>query len=177
MNDIYAYTVPVFVKSLGGLKNVLMKAEAFAKEKGMSETDFLADSLRPDMFTLAKQVQVACDNAKGAAARLSGTEIPKYEDTEPHSRSSFARRSDACVHAVRSGNGVCRCAAEESAPVFPGQDMTGFDYAREYVLPNFFFHVVAANESTGKGVPSGRRITPRPPDAEHKNDESVRARD
>ena len=35
-----------------------------------------------DMFPLAKQVQIACDTAKGAAARLAGIEAPKHEDNE-----------------------------------------------------------------------------------------------
>ena len=35
-----------------------------------------------DMFPLSRQVQIACDSAKGAVARLAGVEIPKHEDTE-----------------------------------------------------------------------------------------------
>src|SRR3989441_12539021 len=38
--------------------------------------------LAPDMFPLSRQVQIACDSAKGAVARLAGVEIPKHEDTE-----------------------------------------------------------------------------------------------
>jgi len=38
--------------------------------------------LYPDMFPLARQVQIASDMAKGCAARLAGQEPPKYEDTE-----------------------------------------------------------------------------------------------
>ena len=34
------------------------------------------------MFALARQVQIATDHAKGAAARLAGVEVPSYEDTE-----------------------------------------------------------------------------------------------
>ena len=38
--------------------------------------------LFPDMHPLTRQVQIACDTAKGAAARLAGIEIPKHEDNE-----------------------------------------------------------------------------------------------
>ena len=48
----------------------------------MSETVFLDQRLAPDMFPLLKQVQVLTDNAKGASARLSGTEAPVIADTE-----------------------------------------------------------------------------------------------
>lgn len=146
MNDIYAYTVPVFLKSLGGLKNVLTKAEAFAKDAGMSEAEFLADRLWPDMFPLAKQVQVACDNAKNATARLAGVEAPKLEDTE-QSFAELQARIDRTTEFVRS---VPESSFAEAAsrkvvlPYFPDKYMTGFDYAREYALPNFLFHVVTA---------------------------------
>ena len=82
MNDIYQFSVPLFVKGLKGLKSCLDKTSAHAKEKGIDEKTILNDRLAPDMFPLTKQVQIACDNAKGAVARLSGMEIPKHEDTE-----------------------------------------------------------------------------------------------
>jgi hypothetical protein len=34
------------------------------------------------MFDLARQVQVAADNAKNGSARLAGVEPPRYEDNE-----------------------------------------------------------------------------------------------
>jgi hypothetical protein len=146
MNDIYTFTVPVFIKSLGGLKNVLAKAEVHAKEKGMSESDFLADRLAPDMFPLVKQVQVACDNAKGATARLAGVEPPKYEDMEK-SFSELAARIDKTIEYVKSVpevNFKDAGSRKITMPYFAGKYITGFDYVREYVLPNFFFHVVTA---------------------------------
>ncbi len=159
MNEIYTYTIPVFVKSLGGLKIVLTKAEAFAKEKGMSEADMLADRLAPDMFPLIKQVQSSCDNAKGAAARLAGIEAPKFDDTE----TTFAElesRIDKTVeflHTLPETAFVDAATRQIVLPYFADKYMTGFDYAREYVLPNFFFHVVAAYAIIRKnGAPIGK---------------------
>ena len=159
MNEIYTYTVPVFIKSLGGLKNVLAKAKAFAKEKGMSEADFLADRLAPDMFPLVKQVQTACDNAKGATARLSGGETPKFDDTE-QSFSELLERVDKTIEFIQS---VPESAFKDAAtrqiilPYYKDKYLTGFDYAREYALPNFFFHLVTAYGIVRKsGVPIGK---------------------
>jgi uncharacterized protein len=146
MNDIYTFTVPIFIKSLGGLKNVLAKAHAHAKEKGMNEAEFLADRLAPDMYPLVKQVQVACDNAKGATARLAGVEAPKYEDTE-ETFSELAARIDKTVAYIKSvpeANFKDAGSRKITMPYFAGKYITGFDYVREYVLPNFFFHVVTA---------------------------------
>lgn len=159
MNDIYTFTVPVFVKSLGGLKNVLTKAESFAKETNRSEADFLAERLVPDMFPLAKQVQVACDNAKGATARLAGVEAPKFEDTE-QTFTELQSRIDATIaflQSVPESSFSDAGARQIVLPYFPDKYMTGFDYAREYALPNFFFHVVTAYGIVRKnGVPIGK---------------------
>ena len=38
--------------------------------------------LFPNMFDLARQVQVAADNAKNGSARLAGVEPPRHEDNE-----------------------------------------------------------------------------------------------
>jgi hypothetical protein len=159
MNDIYTYTVPMFIKTLGGLKNVLAKAETHAKESGKSETDFLADRLAPDMFPLVKQVQVACDNAKGATARLAGVEVPKFEDTE-RSFSELLSRIDRTVEFLQSApeSAFADAASRKIVlPYLPEKYITGFDYVREYALPNFFFHVVAAYAIVRKnGVPIGK---------------------
>ena len=72
----------MFEKMLTAMKTVLEKGEAFAKEKGTSEAEMLDSRLAPDMLPLTRQVQIATDNAKGACARLTGMEIPKYEDDE-----------------------------------------------------------------------------------------------
>ena len=44
--------------------------------------DLVNARLAPDMFTLAKQVQVACDNANEGAARLAGQEPPERGNDE-----------------------------------------------------------------------------------------------
>src|SRR5262245_56059620 len=82
MNTIYDFTVPVFIKQLGGLKLVLQKAEDHIKEKGLSEEELLNSRVIDDMYPLVRQIQIACDNAKGATSRLAGIEPPKWEDTE-----------------------------------------------------------------------------------------------
>ena len=79
---IYSYSVPVFTQLLGGLKEVLKKAEAHAAEKKIDANALLQARLFPDMFTLLRQVQVASDFAKSVSARLAGVEVPKLADDE-----------------------------------------------------------------------------------------------
>ena len=146
MHTTYTVTVPTFIKLLGGLKNVLAKAAGYAKEKGMSEADFINDRLAPDMFPLKKQVQVACDNAKGAVARLTGKENPKMEDNE-ETFAQLQARIDKTLAFVQSVSEKDFAGAEErkiELAYFKGKYMLGGDYALEYAVPNFIFHVVTA---------------------------------
>lgn len=142
MDSIYEFTIPVFIKMLGGLKGVLQKA----KEHGSDEATLLNDRLAPDMFPLVKQVQVATDNAKGVAARLSGAEVPSYPDTETTFAELDARidKTIAYLQTITKESFANAASVQVTLPYFPGQFMTGYDYAREYAIPNFFFHVATA---------------------------------
>ncbi len=159
MNDIYTHTVPLFVKHLGGLKNILDKAEQHANEKGLDVAAILSDRLAPDMFDCTRQIQIACDNAKGAVSRLTAIEAPKFDDTEK-TIAELKSRIDKTLEFVQS---VPETAFADAAtrqvvlPYFPGTYMTGEDYAREYVISNFLFHVtVAYGIFRHNGVPLGK---------------------
>ncbi|NBV77362.1 DUF1993 domain-containing protein [bacterium] len=159
MNEIYTYTVPTFIKMLGGLKNVLNKCEQFAHEKGMTDAEFLESRLVPDMFPFSRQIQIASDNAKGAVARLTGQEAPKYEDTEATFSELQARIDKTLAYVQSVPESAFAHAAEQkiTLPYFPGKFMNGFGYTCEYVLPNFFFHVTTAYAiARMKGVGLGK---------------------
>src|SRR5580692_5157384 len=80
--SLYDFSVPVLTHGLKNLSAILDKAAAHAAEKKFDSIVLAQARLFPDMFPLARQVQIACDTAKGAAARLAGIEPPKHEDTE-----------------------------------------------------------------------------------------------
>ena len=82
--SLYDISIPPLTLGLTNLSAILDKAAAYAEAKKV-DPKVLADSrIIADMFPLKRQVQIACDTAKGAAARLGGVEIPKHEDTESH---------------------------------------------------------------------------------------------
>ncbi|HVZ75789.1 MAG TPA: DUF1993 domain-containing protein [Candidatus Paceibacterota bacterium] len=142
MQSLYDFIVPVFIKSLGGLKTVLAKA----KSHGLDEAALLADRLAPDMFPFVKQVQTACDHAKGATARLAGIEPPKMEDTESTVDELLARidKTIAFVESVSKESFEGAPERRVTLPYWKEKSMPGLDYARYYALPNFFFHVTIA---------------------------------
>lgn len=141
-------SLPVFEINLTALSGVLDKAAAHATAKKADLSVLLGWRLAPDMFTLTKQVQVACDQAKNGAARLAGVEPPKFEDNE----TSLDQLKDRIARTLAFVKGLDAKAIDASAEreiTFPlgGQNkgqMKGADYLNHFVLPNFYFHCTAA---------------------------------
>jgi hypothetical protein len=161
MNLMYAMSVPVFVKSLGSLSAILDKAAAHAETRKIDPTVLLTARLYPDMFALTKQVQVACDFAKGSVARLAGQEPPKYEDTETSFDDLKARISRTI--AFVQGFAEAQLEGSETREVslkIRDQVLTykGYPYLAHIALPNFFFHAVTAYDILRHhGVELGKR--------------------
>lgn len=135
-----------FVRSLHALKNLLSKASSHAKANNFDENKFLDLKLAPDMFNLTKQIQIATDNAKGAAARLTGTQIPSYPDTEKTMPELMAR-IDTTINFLTSFKAQDYAKFEEikaSFPWNPNAHIEGRDYVTSFALPNFYFHVSMA---------------------------------
>jgi hypothetical protein len=80
--SMYLVSAPRFANTLKNLSAILDKAQAHVEAKKLDAAALTTYRLFPDMFPLTRQVQAACDTAKGAVARLAGAEVPKHEDTE-----------------------------------------------------------------------------------------------
>ena len=78
--SLYDVSVPVLKQLLGALGHVLAKAEAHVDQKKLEPAALLQARLCPDMFAFTRQVQIACDFAKGMSARLAGKEPPVEEE-------------------------------------------------------------------------------------------------
>ena len=145
--SMYDASVPVFKQILTSLSAILDKAQAHASEKKIEPNALLQARLYPDMFPLARQVQVACDFAKGASARLAGVEVPRYDDTEQ----SFADLKERIATVISFIDGLPQDGIEASsqrdistssganAKQFKGQV-----YLMHYALPHFYFHATTA---------------------------------
>jgi hypothetical protein len=68
---MYDASVPVFLQMLNNLSAILDKAEADAMNRKIDPEVLLNYRLAPDMFPFVRQIQIAADLAKGAAARLA----------------------------------------------------------------------------------------------------------
>ncbi len=139
--------VPTIQRALRNLSIILEKGAAFAEKKQIEGTVLTGARLAPDMFPLSRQVQIATDISKGAAARLSGTDIPKYEDTETTFPELQARIQKTLkfvegIDAAKFRDGDKR---EIVLSTRRGDlKFTGQTYITDFVLPNVYFHVTAA---------------------------------
>src|SRR6185369_2164624 len=78
----YFLAVRQFARTLKQLDHVLDKTIKHAEARKFDVNNFINARLFPDMLPFVAQVRIACDNAKAAAALLSGKEAPKHEDNE-----------------------------------------------------------------------------------------------
>jgi len=145
-NSMYENLIPVANRMLDNLSVILDKGAAFAEAKKIDEAVLTGARLAPDMFPLTRQVQIACDMVKGAAARLGNVEIPKHEDTETTFAELKARvaKVQAFIGSVPAAN---FSGSEDKAITLNMRrgdlHFNGLDYLRYFVLPNFYFHVTA----------------------------------
>ena len=141
---LYTLTVPAFNTMLGALLPIFAKAKAYAAEKKFEESVLINARLAPDMFALARQVQIAADFAKGCAARLSEAEIPKYADDEATFDDLTARveKTLAFINGIDAEK--FSGAQERIVKITVGGqavEMDGTRYVRDVVIPNVYFHL------------------------------------
>ena len=144
---MHAVSAPVFVRNLNNLAAMLTKAEQQAKTKGYDPAVLLNQRLAPDMFPLTRQIQIACDHAKGCVARLAGEPPEVMEDTE----TTFAElqtRIKKVLSIVQSykPDQLEGSETREITIKIPNSEFkfSGLDYVNQWAMPNFYFHATMA---------------------------------
>jgi hypothetical protein len=159
--SMYQASVPRFVNILGNLSNILDKAQAHVDAKKIDASALVNYRLFPDMLPMAKQVQIACDTAKGVVARLAGVEIPAYEDNEktlPELKARIAKT----IAFVQGFTAAQIDGTEDKAIVTKRGDKEthykGMQFLLGHAVPNFYFHVTTTyNILRHNGVEIGKR--------------------
>ena len=148
--SMYQASAPVFIRMLTNLSAILDKAQAHADAKKFDSANYLGARLAPDMLPFTKQVQIACDAAKGAMARLAGVEIPKHPDTET-SITGLKARIAAVIDYVKSFKPEQIDGTEAKEIIIklgPKQDriltFTGLSFLQGFAIGNLYFHVTTA---------------------------------
>lgn len=159
--SLYDVSIPVFTLHLNNLATLLDKAASHSQSKKVDPKVLPATRLIADMLPLSSQVQIACDTAKGAAARLAGVEIPKHPDTETTLEELKARVTKTLdfIKTIKPAQ-LEGAETREVVLQFPSTTLkfTGLNYLTNFVLPNFFFHVTTTYALLRQnGVDIGKR--------------------
>src|SRR5271170_1985072 len=141
--SMYQASIPVFIGQLNTLSGILKKGEEHALAKKIEPEVFINARLSPDMFPLARQIQIATDGVKGCAARLAGIEVPSYPDTEATFDELQARiaKTIAFLQSV-SAKQIDGSEARDIQLKVGGRELNfkGQAYLLSFVIPNFYFH-------------------------------------
>ena len=157
---MYQASAPRFINTLGNLAAILDKAQAHCDARKIDPLVLTGYRLFPDMFPLSRQVQIACDTAKGAVARLAGAEIPKHEDSE-RTFAELKARIAKTIDFVQSVKRERVDGAEDKEIVLQMRSgerrFKGMQYLLGHAYPNFYFHVTTAyNILRHNGVEVGK---------------------
>jgi hypothetical protein len=159
--SMYQASAPRFANTLKNLSAILDKAQAHADAKKIDPRVLTAARLYPDMFPLSRQVQSACDTAKGAVARLAGVEVPVHEDTEQTFEELKARIAKTIIF-IETIQPAQVDGSEDKEVVLKFRSgevkFKGMQYLLGQALPNFYFHVTTAyNILRHNGVEVGKK--------------------
>ncbi len=160
--------VPAYAQMLRALSGWLDKARA---HHGAEADGLMSRRLAPDMFPLASQVRFACLQAQEATYRLRGEPLPQALDDLARAGREAGERpgsldeaKDGIAEALARLQALAPQAldAGAEAPVtieLPGLtfDMVGESYARDWAIPQFYFHLMTAYAILRHhGVPLGK---------------------
>ncbi|MDL2356149.1 MAG: DUF1993 domain-containing protein [Pseudomonadota bacterium] len=145
--SMYSASAPVFTQILNSLAAIIDKAAAHAELKKIEPAALLQARLFPDMFPFARQIQVAADFAKGAAARLAGVDVPSYADTETTFAELKARVTKTVDFIASLPQDGIEASAQRDITTGSGdkaKQWKGQVYLMHYALPHFYFHATTA---------------------------------
>ena len=159
--SMYQASAPRFANMLRNLSTLLDKGQAHCEARKIDPAVMGGMRLIADMFPLSRQVQVACDTAKGAVARLAGVDIPKHEDTEQTFAELKQRIAKTIDFILSVPAGKIDGSEDRQVTLrLGGREVafTGIQYLLGFAYPNFYFHVTTAYDILrANGVDLGKR--------------------
>lgn len=151
------FVVPSYVQMLNALSGWLDKA---VKQLPADEAEALLSArLAPDMFPLSTQIRFACAQAREGMYRLKGEPFPpslealldegRNAGDRPGTLAEAQARIDETIALVQSLAAAPiddnpRRPIEHALPMGIVFDLTAEQYARDWTIPQFYFHVMAA---------------------------------
>ena len=145
--SVYDQVIAPLSRMLSNLDAVVSKAEAYADEQTIEPVVLIQARLFPNMLSFVRQIQIATDSAKGAAARLSGNPVPSWADDEETFADVKARigKTIDFLDSIERDQFEGAENLEIELKLGPKTvNFTGGSYITDFVVPNFYFHVTTA---------------------------------
>jgi len=159
--SMYQASVPRFVNILGNLSKIIDKAQAHVDARKIDPATLPNFRLFPDMLPMTTQVQIACDTAKGVVARLSGIDIPVFEDNDK-TLGDLKARIEKTIAFIQTIKPAQIDGTEDKEIVIKRGDKEtrykGMQFLLGHATPNFYFHVTTTyNILRHNGIEIGKR--------------------
>jgi hypothetical protein len=158
---IHQASVPALLRTLGAMSKIIDKAAAQCEARKIDPAVLLNSRLAPDMHAFTRQIQIMTDQVKGLAARLTGSDIPSWPDTEASFGELKARIAKAVDYLQSFGADKFDGAETREVVLKTGQGelkFTGTEYVFGFMFPNFYFHAATAYDILRhNGIEIGKR--------------------
>ena len=142
--SMYQVSVPIFIRYMNHLRQILEKGEAYAEEKNFEPEVLINARLAPDMFTLVKQIQVVTDVARRCIARLVDDELVSIEDNE-QTFADLYQRINTTIDYLESIKPEQIDGTEDKNITMKfkshSMDFKGMNFVLYFSMPNVYFHV------------------------------------
>lgn len=165
--------IPTTSQLLRALDAWLDKGAAFEEAAGRDPDAIMACRLAPDMYPLAGQILFCCFTSQEAVYQFHGEPVPEAIEalrrggwasgeqpgTVADAKAQIAKALDF-LGAIEAGSldSAARAPLELVLPNGMTFDMNGGEYARDWVLPQFYFHLMTAYAILrNRGVNLGKR--------------------
>jgi len=146
----------LFQSRLATLEHLLKSAQTHF---GDSES-FLQERIAADMFPFGTQIAFTCNQPRNFALWCEGKPADNLDPT-------VTSLAQAYEHIANTQNLLLKISAEDTKLVEVTRidlgerlylELSGNDYANEFLIPNFYFHLVTAYDILRMaGVPIGKR--------------------
>jgi hypothetical protein len=158
---LYDLTVTAFTQQSRALLGQMAKAETWCVEQGVTDTDMLDTRLAPDMHPLSVQFDFVVAQLLQPMRRLTGQALADPEEAGPTLAAHNTRIKAALVMIAAlpaaEVNGDPARMIELILPNGMTFDLSAADYVRDWAVPQFFFHIMAAYTlMRHRGVPLGK---------------------
>ena len=146
--SMYQASVPLFVRQLNGLRNILDKAEEHCSSQNIDESVLLQMRIFPDMFHMGLQVKTTLFHSGGAAARLADLNVFDYFSADDSSFAALKKQTTEALQLLQgikpeqidgSENRMIEVKLLTYSLVF-----TREDFLLQFTIPQLYFHAATA---------------------------------